>query len=899
MMARPGKKLTALGCEHPFSLHTLLTANKDSKDRTDSIEVESKSAQFNNYQTQAADLSLTSVTEPIPITSTGGTDQQIPLNDNIYSLPSRQAVFTHAVGPVSRSNHYDTDMASRVGGGSGENSSTPQYHNNSHGIHSNSNSRGATNLGSSRPCEPFSSEHLSATERRPVVGERVVEVATAVADSGTTDQYNGLLAAPGPDRPQQFGNDGIGQQQTDGSLDQQRPATVFSGGNPSSVPPPPPLAQHAHHQSYEEDFFQNTSALNQTGDYLEPSGNGLEYDETYNDYYHHRFTYSDPMQDSSGRQEERLYDYSVSNTNTIKAEISNHTFRYLEGAAGPGASGYLVPPPLHPSPAVLLHIKYVMESVCDWMCFTDVVIVTSSDTLRAHRSVLSAHSSFLCYLLSELGEGDDPVLYLPHHTSLYVRMLLQFFYTGEVTRMTQGDIEPLRDICYCLGINSLISRLDEVKLTISFQSIPSYDTQIPHVQTQVKATECSSSLYTALSTPGEERIGHASKPCATPEPMEESAAGQTSCKFQQQKDKPKILPKSSDMDFDCSPTRQYTVVSKMPRDTTLQTSRKCPHCHLKFFKAESYENHLKLHKGELFKCDICGKSISSKYHLAIHKQTHANKKYACNLANCGREFSDPSALRRHHRNVHGEVKHVCIKCNANFGDRSSWKRHMNDHTPAILFTCSLCKKAFKRRSQLKRHRLSVHKTKDSPTGSQVKSEKKEVYDNSANGANTTTDAGQTTTATVTGIGSSAPATCSQCNAVFRKPYDLKVHMRVHTGERPFKCTMCSKSFSRSYNLQLHIRTHTGEKPHACARCGRCFSDVAAFRRHCRTHSGERPYTCNVCGCRFTQASTAYNHLGTCHNKRQSLDLPAPPIVADSATLLRPPESDAKLGLEVT
>lgn len=30
------------------------------------------------------------------------------------------------------------------------------------------------------------------------------------------------------------------------------------------------------------------------------------------------------------------------------------------------------------------------------------------------------------------------------------------------------------------------------------------------------------------------------------------------------------------------------------------------------------------------------------------------------------------------------------------------------------------------------------------------------------------------------------STCDVCNAVFRKPYDLKIHRRVHTGERPYK-----------------------------------------------------------------------------------------------------------------
>ena len=45
--------------------------------------------------------------------------------------------------------------------------------------------------------------------------------------------------------------------------------------------------------------------------------------------------------------------------------------------------------------------RYVMESVCEAMFITDVTIVTATDTLRAHRSILSAHSPFLAFLLGE------------------------------------------------------------------------------------------------------------------------------------------------------------------------------------------------------------------------------------------------------------------------------------------------------------------------------------------------------------------------------------------------------------------------------------------------------------------------------------------------------------------
>ena len=44
---------------------------------------------------------------------------------------------------------------------------------------------------------------------------------------------------------------------------------------------------------------------------------------------------------------------------------------------------------------MLLHIRYVMESICEWMSFTDVTIVTATERLRAHRAILASHSSFL------------------------------------------------------------------------------------------------------------------------------------------------------------------------------------------------------------------------------------------------------------------------------------------------------------------------------------------------------------------------------------------------------------------------------------------------------------------------------------------------------------------------
>ncbi|CAL1291247.1 unnamed protein product [Larinioides sclopetarius] len=49
-----------------------------------------------------------------------------------------------------------------------------------------------------------------------------------------------------------------------------------------------------------------------------------------------------------------------------------------------------------------------------------------------------------------------------------------------------------------------------------------------------------------------------------------------------------------------------------------------------------------------------------------------------------------------------------------------------------------------------------------------------------------------------------------CEKEFNSWYYLKIHMRRHTGERPFKCELCNNGFTTQYILNIHYRTHAME-----------------------------------------------------------------------------------------
>ncbi|XP_049818554.1 zinc finger protein 239-like [Aethina tumida] len=285
----------------------------------------------------------------------------------------------------------------------------------------------------------------------------------------------------------------------------------------------------------------------------------------------------------------------------------------------------------------------------------------------------------------------------------------------------------------------------------------------------------------------------------------------------------------------------------------------CNTCTEEFPSQEKVELHIGKVHDEKFVCDTCNEVCSSVYNFALHLKTHScEDSYACPL--CSYSCIRRQGLSTHINRVHyHKFYYYCKDCGKGFNDGVLYREHSNEHLGIKPFVCVVCKKEFVFSRYLLVHQVRyhtvhiegiLHKTQCSIC-LKVFSKVATLLKHITTKHNPNEDPNQ------------RKHLCDMCGKGFGSSDKLKIHYRVHTGDKPFSCNFCGKSFTKKDYLVMHERVHTGEKPYTCEHCGKCFNQASSLRIHVRGHTGERPYICPFCNVGYISRGSLNIHMKIC------------------------------------
>lgn len=111
--------------------------------------------------------------------------------------------------------------------------------------------------------------------------------------------------------------------------------------------------------------------------------------------------------------------------------------------------------------------------------------------------------------------------------------------------------------------------------------------------------------------------------------------------------------------------------------------------------------------------------------------------------------------------------------------------------------------------------------------------------------------------------------CNDCGKQFPLKERLKLHVRTHTGFKPYKCAECDKSFARGGQLAQHRRTHSHVKAFHCTLCPGTFTCAANLALHMKRHNNQKDHKCGICGREFIRRDALKKHLECLHRDVKS------------------------------
>jgi len=194
-----------------------------------------------------------------------------------------------------------------------------------------------------------------------------------------------------------------------------------------------------------------------------------------------------------------------------------------------------------------------------------------------------------------------------------------------------------------------------------------------------------------------------------------------------------------------------------------------------------------------------------------------------------------------------------------------------------IHKCNICNKGFITPLSLKKH-TAKHSTSDQNSDKKLKVKiKKENLDfDNVPPLNTDADNVKLDADGISGINEKDGTeiwTCTICLKTFKRHNSFRVHLRYHTGDRPFPCDHCKENFISKTKLTQHKRTVHGMGGFKCETCDEVFDACRVLDYHrVLQHNIKNFHQCQFCDERFDAKFDLKKHRTAKHKEKYRQEL---------------------------